>query len=919
MIMDPNNAIEIVNITKMFRVEVKDPDKKATIVNRVPTKMIERKVIDNLSLNIHKGDVLGILGRNGAGKSTLLSLIAKIMKPDSGTIERSGKIATILELGMGFHLDMSGRENIYLKGELYGFSRSQIDERIDKIIEYSGIKDYIDNPVRTYSSGMSGRLAFAIMVNVDSDIMLVDEILSVGDLSFSAKAREHFKKMASSGKTVVFVSHSIDFVESMCNRVVWLENGKVFKEGPSKQICSEYRNYMNDSPEVISDLAIAGVPDSQYKLGMSYRDGGAFGQSDELYEKWIKEAAIHGHTRAQVEYANILFSRGEEEESIEYYNLAAVKGDVEAKNKISILSLPKSFGIEQLVDIFKQIAKPGSCVNEYRCALLLLKSAWSNKDRKEAFEMFVRAADDGSLEAMNQVAIMYRDGVGTPKDVKKMEEYFQKGAESGHIPSMVALGDIYSQGRYLPKDETKAFNCLLKAAKLGDSNCMYRIANMYKDGMGVSPSKDESDYWLDKYVKSLYHLHRVWAAGYVCCGSVDTGYSVTDLYDDSFGAADCWAIGNLIFSLRSENKLIDKYLDVLLYKAENNNVDAIRRIGNLYYDGIGVKKDYEVAIKWYTKASNLGDSWAKLRLGDMYRDGKGVEIDIKKAITLYSEVAQEGNVAALSNLIMISTSKATVDSSLFERSFEMLKNIAYSGNLDAIKRVGNYYYDGVGVSRDYSEAFYWYEKASLLGDSWAKNRLGEMFRNGIVPKNEDIYRSKDLLGDYDPQKALELFMISTSQKDSDTLYKISTLCMGSEDDALKQLGKTCLILSARSDNDLAIDACIKRGIDYNNESLNSSSVSDTKESVVIKTDENNIKVESDNVEPLLQKLQDTIKEESNQQNKERNMIKDEKKDQVPIEIETVPVKDQVHILPDGCSYKGTLDQNGQFTGFGICT
>lgn len=919
MIMDPKNAIEITNVTKTFKIEMEDPDKKSTIVNRVPTKIVERKIIDDLSLSIRKGDVLGVVGRNGAGKSTFLSLIAKIMKPDSGTIERSGKIATILELGMGFHQDMSGRENIYLKGELYGFSRSQIDERIEKIIEYSGIKEYIDNPVRTYSSGMSGRLAFAIMVNVDSDIMLVDEILSVGDQSFSAKAKEHFKKMAASGKTVVFVSHNIDFVESLCNRVVWLENGKVFKDGPAARICSEYRNYMNDSPEVIMDLAIAGVPDSQYKLGILYRDGGAFGQSSDLYEKWMREAAIHGHTRAQVEYANILYSKGEDEESIEYYNLAAAKGDAEARNKISVLSIPKSFGIGQLIDIFKQIAKPGRCLNEYRCASLLLKAAWSNEDRTEAFNMFVRAANDGSLEAMNQVAVMYRDGVGTPKDVKKMEEYFQKGADSGFIPSMVALGDIYSQGRILPKDEMRAFSYLLKAAKLGDSNCMYRVANMYKDGIGVQPSKDEADYWLDKYVKSLYHWHRVWVAGYVSSGSVDTGYGIKDLYEDSFGVTDCWPIGGLISLTSSDNKSVDKYIEALLYKAENNNVDAIKRIANLYYDGVGVERNFEVALKWYAKASNLGDSWAKLRMGDMYRDGKGTEIDIKKAITIYSEVAEQGNTVALSNLIAISVSRSTLDISLFDYAFEMLKNVAYSGSLDAIKRVGNLYYDGVGVPRDYSQAFYWYEKASLLGDSWAKNRLGEMFRDGKVSKIEGNSLSKTVLKGYNPQKALELFSASAGQKDFDTLYKISTLCMNSEDGALKQLGETCLILSARSNNDLAIDACLKKGIDYNNVSIVNSDDSAKSTPVASETKEKDTRTESNDVESLIQKLQDSIKEESEKQNAENDSAINEGKEHEPIENKSVPAKDQVYNCPDGCTYKGLLDQNGLFSGFGICT
>ena len=297
--MAENNALELVGITKSFTIEVEDTEKKG-ILNKNPTKKITNLVLDNITINIKKGETLGVLGRNGSGKSTFLSIIARILEPDSGTIVRNGKIASILELGMGFHPDMSGRENIYLKGELYGFSRKEIDKKIDTIIEYSGISKYIDNPIRTYSSGMTGRLAFAIMVNVDSDIMLVDEVLSVGDTSFELKAREHFKKLAQSGKTILFVSHNINFIESVCNRAIWIESGKIIRDGPAKLVCSEYQNKMSESPEIIEDLAMAGVPDAQYKLALMYRDGKEFGQNDTLYTEWIKRAANSGHTRAQV-------------------------------------------------------------------------------------------------------------------------------------------------------------------------------------------------------------------------------------------------------------------------------------------------------------------------------------------------------------------------------------------------------------------------------------------------------------------------------------------------------------------------------------------------------------------------------------------------------------------------------------------
>ena len=203
--MDPKNAIEIKNVKKSFKIEVRDYEKDNTKSSKVSTKSITNPVLKDVSFNIERGEIVGILGRNGSGKSTLLSIISKILEPDSGSIELSGKVATILELNMGFNADLSGRENIYLKSELYGIPRKETDKKIDSIIEYSGIGKYIDSPIRTYSSGMTGRLAFSVLINVDADILIVDEVLSTGDASFSAKAVEHFKNLVKRGKTVLVV------------------------------------------------------------------------------------------------------------------------------------------------------------------------------------------------------------------------------------------------------------------------------------------------------------------------------------------------------------------------------------------------------------------------------------------------------------------------------------------------------------------------------------------------------------------------------------------------------------------------------------------------------------------------------------------------------------------------------------------
>ena len=286
--MNPDSAIEIQNVSKIISMRAHHEKNRGRFGLY---KTLKKTVLEGVTLTIRKGEVVGVIGRNGSGKSTLLSIIAKIMEPTCGTITHNGKIATILELGMGFHPDMTGRENIYLKGQLYGFSKKEIDRRVDNIISYSGIGDQIDDPVKTYSSGMSGRLAFAIMANVDSDIMLVDEVLSTGDLAFSAKAKQHFKEVSTSGKTVLFVSHNLDAIESMCTRVIWIEKGSIIKDGAPKSICSEYKNYMENSLDVIEDFAKSGVADAQYKLSRLYMDGTHLKKDINLYEYWLKEAA----------------------------------------------------------------------------------------------------------------------------------------------------------------------------------------------------------------------------------------------------------------------------------------------------------------------------------------------------------------------------------------------------------------------------------------------------------------------------------------------------------------------------------------------------------------------------------------------------------------------------------------------------
>ena len=203
-------------------------------------KREKREVLKDVSLTIKKGEAVALIGVNGSGKSTLLKLMTKIIYPNKGKIVTNGKLTSLLELGAGFHPDFSGRENIYFNASIFGLTRKEIDERLEQIIEFSELGDYIDNPVRTYSSGMYMRLAFAVAINVDAEILLVDEILAVGDQHFQEKCIAKMKELKKQGKTMVFVTHSMETVKEFCSRAVWLSNGVIKMDGKPDEVIEEY-------------------------------------------------------------------------------------------------------------------------------------------------------------------------------------------------------------------------------------------------------------------------------------------------------------------------------------------------------------------------------------------------------------------------------------------------------------------------------------------------------------------------------------------------------------------------------------------------------------------------------------------------------------------------------------------------------
>lgn len=234
-------AIECKNVYKHFKLNTDKPfTLKERLIHSNNNKKEKRVVLRDIDLKIKSGESVALIGTNGSGKSTLLKLMTKIIYPSKGKIITNGKLTSLLELGAGFHPDFTGRENIYFNASIFGLTRKEIDARLDEIIAFSELEDFIDNPVRTYSSGMYMRLAFSVAINVDADILLIDEILAVGDQHFQDKCFAKLEELKNSDKTIVIVSHSLDAVKKLCNRAVWIYQGDIRMDGNPDDVIEEY-------------------------------------------------------------------------------------------------------------------------------------------------------------------------------------------------------------------------------------------------------------------------------------------------------------------------------------------------------------------------------------------------------------------------------------------------------------------------------------------------------------------------------------------------------------------------------------------------------------------------------------------------------------------------------------------------------
>lgn len=243
-----DSMIKVEDVSMKFNLGIeKNFSLKLFFINMFkPKKKDEKKenkdfwALKHVNFEVERGEVVGFVGGNGAGKSTLLKVVSGVMKPTEGKITVAGNICPMIELGAGFDMDLTARENIYLNGSILGYSREFIDQKFDEIVSFSELQDFLEVPVRNFSSGMVARLAFSIATQVDPEILIVDEILSVGDLNFQQKSEAKMRSMITGGTTVLYVSHSIDSIRSLCDKVVWLDHGKVMMSGDTEKVCQAY-------------------------------------------------------------------------------------------------------------------------------------------------------------------------------------------------------------------------------------------------------------------------------------------------------------------------------------------------------------------------------------------------------------------------------------------------------------------------------------------------------------------------------------------------------------------------------------------------------------------------------------------------------------------------------------------------------
>ena len=638
--MDESNAIEIRNVSKGFVL------KRFTAYGG-SAKCGVKQVITDLSLDVAKGEVLGLVGRNGSGKSTLLKLIAGILSPDEGTLETCGKVASILELGMGFEQEATGRDNIRAKCALYGFKERETEELMDSMIAFSELGEQIDHPLRTYSSGMVAKLAFAVLIHVRCDIMVIDEVLSVGDAGFNAKSRAVIDRLRREGKTVVIASHNTGSLEAMCDRVVWLEGGAVKDSGDASTVCYRFVADAEDSPDVVRYLAESGDAAAQHRLGVMLRDGISMDADAEEAKAWLRRASEQGLPEAMVDLGDILADEGQSEEALDLYERASKDGSIAGAVRLIGRTDEEAQLMERMHKKLRELADRGNVR-----AAKLLGDALSNgtgckPDKRAAAELYEFCAERGNANACFPLGIIHRDGLGIPKDPAGAVKWLELAVERGNTKAALELAGMYRRGIGVKRDMGACVRWYEEAARRGDRKAMSELGVIYRDGLGVGKDPEKSAYWLKMYSEQAELSAMVSLGDVIKQGTAgDERAECLEWYTAAAEKGNVIAMYDAAMALRDASMpRADpaKAAEWLREAAERGNNVACFEYAMTLLEGKGVPADPEGAFRYMRLAADMGNGHAILHTGVMLLEGTGTQKDPEAARAYLERSAELGN------------------------------------------------------------------------------------------------------------------------------------------------------------------------------------------------------------------------------------------------------------------------------------
>ncbi len=641
--MKDTDSVKVQSVCKKFDI------KYTTFYGGVAKSGIKH-VLNELTFDVKKGEVLGIVGRNGSGKSTLLKILTGIMYPDSGIVEIRGKVASILELGMGFEPELTGRDNIHIKCGMYGFSEKEINGFIEDIIEFSELGEQIDHPLRTYSSGMTAKLAFSVLIHIKCDVLIIDEVLSVGDASFNAKCKLVFDRMRKEKKTIIIASHNISTLEEMCDRVLWIDSGKTKEIGDAVAVCYHFHTDMTDSFETICTLAESGDVVSQNRLGIMCRDGIGTKKDQDKAIEWFTRSSNMGFTEAQLNLADMKFKTNDKDAAIELYKKASNAGNVIATTRLMLINNNQANLTEKLVSRIREISMDGNMRATKLLADILYNGNIVIKNQAEAYELYIKCANAGDVDSQFMVGICNRDGAGVNKNINDAIKWLSLAAENGNGKSRMELAMIYKKGIGVEKDIIKDINCYKIAAICGDANAMLQLGIIYRDGYGVDKDSTQSEYWFTKFSKQNRLSIEVTFADILRQGYVNS----------------------------IQNESIFWYEDA----AKEGNLMGAVNMALCNRDGIIIPSDSMKAVEWYNIAANMQFSNSIFELASLYLKGNGVSRDIYKAFELMKRSANMGNFNAIFELAKMYKNGIGTEKNIFEANRLFLK-LAEFGNYNA--------------------------------------------------------------------------------------------------------------------------------------------------------------------------------------------------------------------------------------------